>query len=368
MSTIGAMDVAVLGATGDIGRAICADLIERRVLRPTSRLQLVGRADGPSGVAAFGLRVDLIDAYDEHAPLIDVATSPEDVVADVVVVAAGRTAAVDPRQKVDRDALAKTNLALFRAYADALRRNGSGHEVVIVVSNPVELGVAVFAEALGRHRVIGMGAWLDTLRFRREIASALGIRRQRVGGFVAGQHGDAAVPLWSTVRLRGLDVDERVEIVHRLRGERTLGTIAQEVADAKEAMAHAAIADVSAAFAMVETWPPDVRAVVRPLLTHTSGAKTANGTAGATADLVDTVLDGRDVVVAGQVALDGEISLDGEPVRGVLGVPVVVGPDGWSHVLLDDLAADEQRRLADVARHVREVVAAWTAHDAEEPA
>ncbi|MFC6715156.1 hypothetical protein [Branchiibius cervicis] len=37
------MDVAVIGATGDIGRQICAQLIERRVVPTTSRLQLVGR-------------------------------------------------------------------------------------------------------------------------------------------------------------------------------------------------------------------------------------------------------------------------------------------------------------------------------------
>lgn len=40
------MDVAVIGATGDVGPAVCADLIARRVLRSTSRLQLVGRIGG----------------------------------------------------------------------------------------------------------------------------------------------------------------------------------------------------------------------------------------------------------------------------------------------------------------------------------
>ena len=152
-----------------------------------------------------GLRADLIDAYDEHAPLLDVALDPSEVVADVVVVAAGVTAPVVGGCPDDRAALAEKNLAAFQAYADALARYGSGQEVVVVVSNPVELGVAVMASALGRHRVIGMGAWLDTLRFRREIAVSLGVRRHRVGGFVAGQHGDDLVPLWSTVRISGLD-------------------------------------------------------------------------------------------------------------------------------------------------------------------
>ncbi|SEJ17415.1 malate dehydrogenase [Demequina mangrovi] len=351
------MDVAIVGATGDIGRAICGSLIEHGELGPTSRLQLVGREGGASGDAIHGLRVDLIDAHDERAPHIDVATRPEDVVADVIVIAAGATVPTGTGQVVDRDKLAEGNRRLFEQYADALAAHGSGHEVVIVVSNPVELAVEVFARRLGRHRVIGMGAWLDTLRFRREIAATLGIRRQRVGGFVAGQHGDRMVPLWSSVRLRGLDPDERAEIVDRLRGERTLASFRSEVTAAKQRVAGEP--DVRGAFAAIDTYPPDIQAVIRPYLTHQSGAKTAYGTANATVDLIRTVLDGRDIVVAGQVLLDGEIELGGIPWRGVLGVPVAVGPEGWSKVLLDDLAPDETRVLWEVAQSINESLVAW---------
>lgn len=354
------MDVAVIGATGDVGRAVCADLIARRVLRSTSRLQLVGRQGGRSGMAAHGLRSDLIDAFDEYVPSIDVATSPDEVIADVIVFTAGATVPVDATQVIDRDALARRNLDVFREYAEAIRVGGTGQEVVIVVSNPVELGVSVFAHALGRHRVIGMGAWLDTLRFRREIAADLGIRRQRVSGFVVGQHGDGAVPLWSTVRLRGLDAAERAEVVGRIRGGHSLDLFGGEVAEAKAHLAAVGAVDPASAFDMVESLRPGVRGVVRPYLTHTSGAKTVHATAAATVDLVDTVLDGREIVVAGQVLLDGEIALGGRPVEGVLGVPVVIGPDGWTRVLLDELADDEERRLDAVHRQIRSAIAGWT--------
>ena len=63
----------MVGATGDVGRQVCTQIVERRVLPPTARLQLVGRAGGASGRAVHGLRADLVDAYDEHAPLLDVA-------------------------------------------------------------------------------------------------------------------------------------------------------------------------------------------------------------------------------------------------------------------------------------------------------
>ncbi|MFI2753945.1 lactate dehydrogenase [Cellulomonas sp. P22] len=339
------MDVAVLGAAGDVGRQVCTQLVERRVLPTSSRLQLVGRADGASARATHGLRADLIDAYDEHAPLLDVALSPDEVVADVVVVAAGRTTPAVAGASTTRAELAATNLPVFESYARALAEHGSGHEVVIVVSNPVELGVAVMARVLGRHRVIGMGAWLDTLRFRRELAVSLGLRRHRIGGFVAGQHGEDLVPLWSTVRISGLDVDERRAALAGLRRDRTLDTFGAEIVDAQRLLTQVAADDTGAAFDLIDSWPPDLRVVTRPWMTHTSGAKTANGTANATVGLLATLLDGRDTVVAGQVALDGEVQLGGEPLRGVLGVPVVLGPEGWTRVMLDDLAPDEERLL-----------------------
>jgi malate dehydrogenase len=339
------MDIAVLGATGDVGRQVCSQLIARRVLPTSSRLQLVGRPGGASARATYGLRADLIDAYDEHAPLIDVALAPCDVVADVVVMAAGLTTPATAGGTHDRARLATDNHAVFESYAQALLEHGSGHEVVVVVSNPVELGVAVMARVLGRHRVIGMGAWLDTLRFRSEIAASLGLRRHRIGGFVVGQHGPDLVPLWSTVRISGLDVEERRVAVEGLRRGRTLATFGDEIAEAQRRLLAIAADGIGAAFALIDTWPPDLRVAVRPWLTHTSGAKTANATASATVDLVDTLLDGREIVVAGQVVLDGEVSVGGRPLSGVLGAPVVLGPEGWTRVLLDEPAPDEAALL-----------------------
>lgn len=342
------MDVAVVGATGDVGRQVCTQLIAHGVLSPTSRLQLVGRPDGSSAGAIHGLRTDLVDAFDERAPLIDVALSPAEVVADVVVMAAGRTALARVGADTDRRKLAADNRVVFEAYAEALAEHGSGREVVIVVSNPVEVGVAVFAGTLGRHRVIGMGAWLDTLRFQREIALSLGVRRHSVSGFVTGQHGERAVPLWSTVRIAGLDVAERRAAVERLRRGRTLDTFWDEIADAKVRLDEVAARDVGEAFALVGTWPPDLRAIARPWMTHQSGAKTANATAAATVDMISTLVGGREIVVAGQVALDGEVRSGGRASPGrVLGVPVILGPEGWNHVLLDALADDEAAALAE---------------------
>ncbi len=309
------MDVAVVGAAGDIGRTISALLIEQRVVPPDARLQLVGHRGGPGEPLVHGLTSDLYDAFDERTPLLEPVFAPEGIRADVIVFAAGRTPPAVLGGSTDRDALARDNAEVFRAYARAIAASGNGQEVVIVVSNPVELGVAIFAAELGRERVIGMGAWLDTLRFRRAIAAALGLHRQRVGGFAAGQHGDAIVPLWSTVRLHGLTPAEERDAIAGLRGGRTLETHAAEVTEGKRRKAEIAATDFGDAYRFADALAPDVRFVAAPWLTHQSGAKTRHGTAGAVVDLVATVLDGREILVAGQVALDGEIQLLGEPVQ-----------------------------------------------------
>ena len=345
------MDVAVVGATGDVGRQVVTQLVERRVLPTTSRLQLVGRRGGASERAVVGLRADLVDAYDEVAPLVDACVDLQEVVADVVVVAAGAT--IGPGGAGSRTELAERNAEVFASLGDALAEQGSGQEVVVVVSNPVELGVALLAARLGPGRVLGMGAWLDTLRFRRELAVSLGVRRDAVGGFAVGQHGEDVVPLWSTVRVVGLTAQERAGRLAALRGPRTLATWTSEVTEAKDRLLPLAGTDVPAALRLVETWPPDLRAALRPWVTQLSGAKTATGTAAATVEVVATLAGGRQTVLAGQVALAGEV----RGLSGPLGVPLVLDAAGWTPLPLDELTDDEDARLREVARTVAASVA-----------
>lgn len=329
------MDVSVIGASGDCGREIVAQLVGLGALMPTERLQLVGRAEGRSGQVLYGLCSDLNDAYAEKAPVLDVALAPEDIVADVIVMAAGATVGGDITSRAQ---LASLNLALFETYAQALARHGYGHEVVIIVTNPVELAVEVFSRHLGRHRVIGVGAYSDSLRFRREIAADLGIRRQLVQGFIVGEHGEGLVPLWSSVKIHGMTADELRETRKRLQRQRSVSQFPQEVAQEKQAvMALLKAGQIPQAYRYVDSLPPDLRVVVKPFVTHVSGAKTITATANVTVDLVQNLLEGREVVVSGQVQLDGEFY----GLRTPFGVPIVVTPAGWTQVVPLQLWAEE---------------------------
>lgn len=351
------MDVAILGASGDCGREIAAQLVAERLLSPTERLQLVGRDEGRSARVLHGVVSDLTDAYAEHVPDIDVVLSPDDIVADVWVVAAGQTMPADGAfAGGGRGNLAEANAEVFRLYADALARHGQGTEIVIVVSNPVELGVAIFAERIDRRRVIGIGAYSDTLRFRREIAADLGVRRQRVAGFMIGEHGDAQVPIWSSVQVHGMQPDELRATVEKLRRGLTLPEYAETCARERQALGGLLREGrVAEAFARVDSLAPDVRVVIKPYVTHLSGAKTVKATANVTVDLVRTLLDGREVLVAGQFLLQGDFY----GLSGPLGVPVIIGPGGVARVVEVPLSAEEREQIGRISGAVQQKVAGW---------
>ena len=337
------MDVAVIGASGDCGKEIVAQLVALGALEPTERLQLVGREQGRSGKTLFGLCSDLNDAYAEKAPIFDVALRPEEIVADVIVMSAGATVA---GKITSRAELASTNLPIFETYAKAIAKQSYGHEVVIIITNPVELAVEVFSRHLGRHRVIGVGAYSDTLRFRREIAADLGVRRQLVQGFVLGEHGERMVPLWSSVRIHGMTRDELREMRRRVQRNRPIEQFYQETDKEKKKVIRLLRAgDIPEAYRYVDSLPPDLRVLLKPFVTHLSGAKTVAATANVTVDLVQSLLQGREIVISGQVQLSGEFY----DIHTPLGVPIVVTPSGWSRVVNVQLWAEEAEMLQQTA-------------------
>jgi malate dehydrogenase len=56
--------------------------------------------------------------------------------------------------------------------------------------------------------VISTGTNLESMRFRSKVAQTLGVPVSQVSGWIGGEHGDAAIPLWSTTKVSGLPVEE----------------------------------------------------------------------------------------------------------------------------------------------------------------
>ena len=343
------MDIAVIGPCGDVGRQIVQQVVIERLLACDERLVLVGNPDGASARSAYGLVADLTDAYAEIAPNIEVVLDPSDIRADLIVVAAGGTPSLSlGTAPFSRDTLAERNAAIFEKQARAIAANGHGHEIVICIANPNELAVALFAKYLGRDRVIGMGAFLDSLRFRQELAIDLGVRRQQVHAFIAGEHGASIVPLWSNVHVFGYE-EELEGALAEIRQGVGVGKFPNVLADAQAKVEELILAgQIRDAYEAVRQYPPDVRVVVRPFVTHYSGAKTVIGTARATMEFLRTITLGADALVCGQVALDG----GAYGIRGAIGVPFVVGNRGVERVFELPLTQIERRMLCESAASV----------------
>lgn len=335
-------DIAIVGAAGSCGRQVAVQLLDEHVMDPSARLQLVGHRGGTSESELHGLRADLRDAFADDAPTIELVLDPGEIDADILVMLAGSTIPTDPRADVDRIALARTNHAMFLDYARELARRGDAAPIVIVQSNPVELGVHTFAGSIGRTRVLGAAAYSDTLRFRREIADTLGTRRTHVSGVMLGQHGDHLVPVWSSVRI---DVDDSAEMGARLaelRAERPLDGLSDEIVHQRaELLGLVARGDVHGAFARAMELPPVLRAAIKPFLVHTTAGHTTEiTTAHAVAEIITHLVRGDGAVVPAQVVLEGELGL-----RGVGGMTVRLCDDGWSEVVDPGLDAEEHAAM-----------------------
>jgi len=124
---------------------------------------------------------------------------------DVVVVTAG--AKQKPGQT--RLDLAAANVAMCRDLVPRLVELAPD-AVLLLVTNPVD--VVTFAaqtySGLPTKRVFGSGTVLDSSRLRFLIAVHTGVAVQNVHAYIAGEHGDSEVPLWSTATIGGIPVQD----------------------------------------------------------------------------------------------------------------------------------------------------------------
>lgn len=122
---------------------------------------------------------------------------------NVIVITAG--AAQEAGQS--RLAMAHRNVQTIREIAAGLRESlATG--VVIVVANPVDVLTYAFLKETKQpwHRVFGAGTILDTARFRHELGTIFGLDPRNVNAYIAGEHGDTEVPLWSITNITGIKI------------------------------------------------------------------------------------------------------------------------------------------------------------------
>jgi malate dehydrogenase len=132
----------------------------------------------------------------------------EDVIgADVILISAGA-----PRPqgvKMTRRDLAIQNAKIVKQVSESTVSNNSGAKYV-VITNPVDAMAMVCKKYTQARFVISTGTNLESLRFRAIIAQKLRVPCSQVRGWVGGEHGDAAIPLWSTTKVFNLPVEEYI--------------------------------------------------------------------------------------------------------------------------------------------------------------
>jgi L-lactate dehydrogenase len=125
--------------------------------------------------------------------------------ADVVVITAG--AKQKPGQT--RMDLASANTAICRDLIPKLLAVAP-RAILLMVTNPVDVitYVTLTISGLPRGRVFGSGTVLDSSRFRFLIAQRLKVAVQNVHAYIAGEHGDSEIPLWSSAHVGNIPLHE----------------------------------------------------------------------------------------------------------------------------------------------------------------
>ena len=192
--------IAVVG-NGRIGRPTAYTIFNERLADEFSLVDVK-----PGQAWAFGeelrhvaasLRYDVeINTYEEDESVTD---------ADIVVVCPGKPRI--PGVQMDRRELVGANAEIINFIAEVMPANNPDARWVIV-TNPVDAMATLFKKVSGADFVIGTGDHPDTLRMRTKISMELGVPVSKVDGFVGGEHGSSAFPLWSTVKIDSESLDE----------------------------------------------------------------------------------------------------------------------------------------------------------------
>ena len=125
--------------------------------------------------------------------------------ADVVVITAG--AKQKPGQT--RMDLASANTAICKDIVPKLQAVAPD-ATFLLVTNPVDVitYIALKVSGLPRERVFGSGTVLDSSRFRFLIAKRLRLAVQNVHAYIAGEHGDSEIPLWSSAHVGNIPLHD----------------------------------------------------------------------------------------------------------------------------------------------------------------
>ncbi len=306
------MKVTVVGA-GAVG-ATCADNIARKEL--CSELVLLdikeGLAEGKAQdmmqtATLLGFDTKIVGSTNDYSKTAG---------SDVVVITSG----IPRKPGMTREELIGTNAGIVKGVCENILKY-SPNAIIIVISNPMDTMtyLALQSTGLPKNRIIGMGGILDSSRFKYQLSQHLNCSPADLNAVVVGGHGDTTmIPLiryatWNSAPVTDfLSAEQQQQIVNdTMVGGATLTKLIG------------------------------------------TSAWYAPGAAGAA--LVESIVRDEKKLFTCCVALDGEYGQKDI----CLGVPVIVGKNGWEKIVDFKLNADEQalfKKSADAVRSMNDVL------------
>lgn len=306
------MKVTVVGA-GAVG-ATCADNIARKEL--CTELVLLdikeGLAEGKAQdmmqtAALLGFDTKVVGSSNDYTKTAG---------SNVVVITSG----IPRKPGMTREELIGTNAGIVKEVCEKILTY-SPDAIIIVISNPMDTMtyLALQSTGLPKNRIIGMGGALDSARFKYQLSTQLGCSAADLNAIVIGGHGDTTmIPLihhatWNSAPVSNfLSTEQQHEVVNNtMVGGATLTKLIG------------------------------------------TSAWYAPGAAGAA--LVESILRDEKKLFSCCVFLDGSYGQKDI----CLGVPVIIGINGWEKIIEFTLNAEEQatfNKSADAVRSMNEVL------------
>ena len=302
------MKVTVVGA-GAVG-ATCAENIARKQL-----VEEVVLLDIKEGLAE-GKAMDMNQCATLNHYDTKVIGSTNDYAATAGSTVCVITSGIPRKPGMTREELIGTNAGIVKTVTENLLKH-SPDTILIVISNPMDTMtyLSVKSSGLPKEKVIGMGGILDSSRFKYRLSEALSCSPNDLQGVVIGGHGDTTmIPLINHATYNSspvtnfLSADQQAHVV-------------------QETMVGGAT------------------------LTKLIGTSAWYAPGAAGAYLVESIVRDQKKLFPCCVYLDGEY---GESDI-CIGVPVVVGKNGWEKIVDYNLSADEQEKFKASAEAVRKM-------------
>ncbi|MBK7147950.1 MAG: malate dehydrogenase [Bacteroidetes bacterium] len=239
---------------------------------------------------------------------------------DVAVITSG----IPRKPGMTREELIGTNASIVKGVTENILKH-SPNAIIVVISNPMDTMtyLALKSSGLPKNRIIGMGGILDSARFKYYLTQALNCSASDLQAVVVGGHGDTTmIPLTRLATLNSHPVSNLLDA-------ETLKKVAADTM---------------------------VGGATLTKLIGTS-AWYAPGAAGAA--LVESIVRDEKKVFTCCVSLEGEYGQNDI----CLGVPVVIGKNGWEKIVDYKLNAEEQEsfnKSADAVRSMNSVLSTLT--------